>query len=199
MVKASYDPTPKLWLLPATGEVSLDPTHEAPSMPMPTAAVARDAGFSKTLETNLVTIFRATGLSKLSDANTFKPKDFKLSFGLQQAGSDAITDMVATDTPIIRPGDRLHIDLTNASGKPMDLNVLYIDHTYGITLLCQSHLRRATICSSRWPTSPTATVGSERFVAVLNESGKDLTDLSFLTQPGLPIRTRGPEWTGCWA
>lgn len=189
--KTSYDPTPKLWLLPATGEVSLEPTKEAPSLPMPTSASAHDAGFGKTLESNLVTIFRATGLSRLSQASTFKPKDFALTFGLQEAGSDQVAAMDPVSTPIIRPGDRLHVDLTNSSGKPLDLNVLYIDHNYGITLLCQSHLAPGDHLFQPMADISDTDAGTERIVAVLNESGKDLTDLSFLTQPGLPTRTRG--------
>ena len=189
--KTSYDPTPKLWLLPSTGEISLDPSREAPSMPVPAAGAAQPADFTKSLESNLVTIFRATGLSRLSETSSYKPKDFTLSFGLQQAGSDTIAPMDATQTPVIRPGDRLHVDLTNASGKPMDINVLYIDHDYGITLICQSHLAPGDHLFQPMADISTSDLGSERLVTVLNESGKDLTDLSFLTQPGLPALRRG--------
>ncbi|MBN9307488.1 MAG: hypothetical protein BGO82_04850 [Devosia sp. 67-54] len=190
--KTSYDPTPKLWLLPTSGEVSLEPARAAPNLPMPTSAVARDASFDKALESNLVTIFRATGLSRLSQASTFKPKDFALNFGLQQAGSDQIAAMDPTSTPIVRPGDRLHVELTNASGKPLDFNVLYVDHDYGITLLCQARLAPGDHLFQPMADISDSDAGSERIVAVLNEAGKDLTDLSFLTQPGLPTRTRGP-------
>ena len=190
----STDPTPKLWLLPATGEVSLDPAHKAPTMPMPEASpVSAPAAtdFTKSLKDNLTTIFRAAALSQLTQASTFKPKDFALNFGLQEAGSDKIETMDASQTPIIRPGDRLHIDLTNSSGKPMDLNVLYIDHDYGITLLCQTHLAPNDHLFQPLADINGSDQGAERIVAVVNESGKDLTDLSFLTQPGLPVATRG--------
>jgi hypothetical protein len=194
--KTSFDPTPKLWLLPATGEVSLEADRAAPTMTLPTGATARDASFAKGLESNLVTIFRAAGLSRLSETSTFKPKDFALRFGLQAAGSETIADMDASQTPIIRAGDRLHIDLTNASGKPMDVNVLYIDHNYGITLICQSHLAVGDHLFQPMADISDTDMGSERLVAVLNESGKDLTDLSFLTQPGLPVATRGTDQAG---
>jgi hypothetical protein len=190
--KTAYDPTPKLWLLPTSGEVSLEPTKAAPSLPMPTSAVLHDASFDKALESNLVTIFRATGLSRLSQASTFKPKDFTLSFGLQQAGSDQIAAVDPTSTPIVRAGDRLHVELTNASGKPLDFNVLYVDHDYGITLLCQARLAPGDHLFQPMADISDTDAGTERIVAVLNEAGKDLTDLSFLTQPGLPTRTRGP-------
>jgi hypothetical protein len=194
--KTSFDPTPKLWLLPATGEVSLDADRAAPTMPLPTSATARDASFAKRLESNLVTIFRAAGLSRLSETSTFKPKDFTLRFGLQAAGSQIIADMDASQTPVVRAGDRLHIDLTNASGRPMDVNVLYIDHEYGITLICQSHLAVGDHLFQPMADISDTDRGSERLVAVLNESGKDLTDLSFLTQPGLPVATRGTDQEG---
>ena len=105
--------------------------------------------------------------------------------------------MQAEATPIVRPGDRLHVDFTNSAGKPVDLNVLYIDHDYGITLICQAHLapiRSSVPADGRYQRQ--RQVGSERIVAIVNESGKDLTDLSFLTQRGIVQRTRGPEEQG---
>jgi len=190
----AHDMTRKLWLLPSTGEASIEPQHRAPSMALPGATV--DDPFTKGLENNLVTIFRATGLSQLSQANTFKQKDFSLNFGLQQAGSDSIEAMAAETTPVIRPGDRLYIDFTNSSGRAADINVLYIDHTYGITLLCQSHLAANDHLFQPMADIEASDQGSERIVAVINESGKDLTDLSFLTQPGLPVATRGVDQEG---
>ncbi len=194
----SNDPTPKLWMLPSTGEISLDPGHIAPSMPIPQLAGVTDTNkpLAESLQDNLVTIFRATGLSKLTQASTFKPKDFTLNFGLQEAGSDKIEAMAPEETPIIRSGDRLHIDMTNTSGKPMDINVLYVDHDYGITLLCQSHLAPNDHLFQPMADINDSDQGNERIVAVINESGKDLTDLSFLTQPALPVATRGPDQEG---
>jgi hypothetical protein len=191
------DATPQLWLLPASGEASLEPQRRAPAMAMPASAVATaDDAFTKGLESNLVTIFRATGLSQLSQANSFKPKDFTLSFELQTAGSDAIAPLAAETTPVVRPGDRLYVDFSNTSGKAADINVLYIDHTYGITLLCQSHLAANDHLFQPMADIEASDQGSERIVAVINESGKDLTDLSFLTQPGLPVATRGVDQEG---
>ncbi len=135
----SLDDTPLLWLLPSSGDISLKPARRSAAMDLK----ATDAGdFTTNLSQNLVTIFRATSLSQLSQANSFKPKDFSLKFGLQQAGGETIEEMAAESTPIVRPGDRLYVDFTNSSGKAADLNVLYIDHDYGITLLCQAQPRQ---------------------------------------------------------
>lgn len=204
LAAAAFDAAPKLWLLPASGEVSLDPRLAPPSLPLPGAAGAAPASgdggpagaFARALRDDLVTIFRATGLSRLSGTSTFRPADFALSFGLQQAGSDAIVALDPAQTPVVRPGDRLHIDLANASGKPLDVNVLYIDHDYGITLICQSHLANGDHLFQPMADLAASDRGSERLIAVLNESGRDITDLSFLTQPGLPVATRSADRAG---
>ncbi|MBI4922700.1 MAG: caspase family protein [Devosia nanyangense] len=186
----SFDPAPKLWLLPATGQVSLTPQSRSPAMDL------KESSFTADLSANLVTIFRATGLSRLSQANSFGAKDFKLSFGLQQAGSSVIAPMAAEQTPIIRSGDRLHVDFTNSSGKAVDINVLYIDHDYGITLICQAHLAANDRLLQPMADIADSDKGAERIVAVINESGKELTDLSFLTQRGIIVKTRGAGEAG---
>ncbi|MEO6013541.1 MAG: hypothetical protein ABIQ30_08165, partial [Devosia sp.] len=187
---SATDETPLLWLLPTSGEISLKPQKRSAAMDIGET----DAGdFTANLSQNLVTIFRATGLSRLSQANTFKPKDFTLNFGLQKAGTEAIEAMKVEETPVVRPGDRLYVDFTNSSGKAADLNVLYIDHDYGITLLCQSHLANGDRLFQPLADLNDSDKGTERIIAVVNESGKDLTDLSFLTQRGIVVRTRGAE------
>ena len=192
----SLDVTPKLWLLPSTGEASIEPQRHAPTMALPETAASASDPFAKGLENNLVTIFRAIGLSQLSQANTFRPKDFSLSFGLQQAGANKIEAMASENTPVIRPGDRVYVDFSNVSGKAADINVLYIDHDYGITLLCQSHLANGDRLFQPLADIVDTDQGSESIVTVINESGRDLTDLSFLTQPGLPVATRGVDQGG---
>jgi hypothetical protein len=190
---SALDETPLLWLLPSTGDISLKPQKRSAAMDL---EATETGDFTANLSQNLVTIFRATSLSRLSQASTFKPKDFTLTFGLQQAGSETIEAMQPEQTPVVRPGDRLYVDFENKSGKAADLNVLYIDHDYGITLLCQAHLANGDRLFQPLADLNETDRGSERIVAVVNESGKDLTDLSFLTQRGIIVRTRGSDDPG---
>ncbi len=184
--------TPLLWLLPPTGDISLKPQKRSSAMDIGET----DAGdFTSNLSQNLVTIFRATSLSRLSQVSTFKPKDFSLKFGVQPAGSETIEELRPESTPIVRPNDRLYVDFTNKAGKAVDLNVLYVDHDYGITLLCQAHLANNDRLFQPLGDLNETDRASERIVAVVNESGKDITDLSFLEQRGVVVRTRGPEDT----
>ena len=180
------DATPLLWLLPPTGDISLKPQKRSAAMDLGET----DAGdFTSNLSQNLVTIFRATSLSRLSQVSTFRPKDFTLSFGVQAAGGETIAALAPEATPIVRPGDRLYVDMTNKSGKAVDLNVLYVDHDYGITLLCQAHLANNDKLFQPIADLNDTDRAAERIVAVVNESGKDLTDLRFLEQRGI-VRTR---------
>ena len=182
--------TPLLWLLPPSGDISLKPQKRSAAMDLGATA---SSDFTSSLSQNLVTIFRATSLSRLSQVSTFGPKDFTLSFGLQPAGSETIAALEAEQTPIVRPGDRLYVDMTNKSGKAVDLNVLYVDHDYGITLLCTAHLANRDRLFQPIADLNETDRAAERIVAVVNESGKDLTDLRFLEQRGIVVRTRGPE------
>jgi hypothetical protein len=184
--------TPLLWLLPPTGDISLKPQKRSAAMDL---GETETGDFTSNLSENLVTIFRATSLSRLSQVSTFKPKDFTLSFGVQSAGGETIAALEPEKTPIVRPGDRLYVDMTNKSGKAVDLNVLYVDHDYGITLLCTAHLANNDRLFQPIADLNETDRASERIVAVVNESGKDLTDLSFLEQRGVVVRTRGPEDT----
>jgi hypothetical protein len=190
----ALDDAPKLWLLPASGEVSLNPNKRPPAMALAGGAPA-GASFTKKLEDTLVTVFRATGLSRLTTANSYGAKDFTLAFGQQVAGSDQIVPISPEDTPIIRPNDRLYVDFANNSGRPADLNLLFVDHDYGITLLCAAHLAPGDKLFQPVADIQDNDRGSERLIAIVNESGKDLTDLHFLTQPGL-AGLRGIEQPG---
>lgn len=183
------DTTPLLWLLPASGDVSLKPRARSASMDLGPTGTGE---FVSTLSQNLVTIFRATSLSRLTQASTFKPKDFELSFGVQEAGANSITVLRSEATPVVRPGDRLFVNFFNRSGKSVDLNLLYVDADYGITLLCQAHLAKNDKLFQPIGDLNESDRAAERIIAVINESGKDLTDLSFLEQRGIVVRTRGP-------
>ena len=86
------DTTPLLWLLPPSGDISLKPQKRSAAMDLGET----DAGdFTSNLSQNLVTIFRATSLSRLSQVSTFKPKDFTLNFGVQSAGGETIAALAA--------------------------------------------------------------------------------------------------------
>jgi hypothetical protein len=185
--------TPLLWLLPPSGDVSLKPRTRSASMDLRTTGTSE---FVSMLSENLVTIFRATSLSRLTQASTFKPKDFELSFGVQEAGTKSIAILRSEATPVVRPGDRLFVNFWNRSGKSVDLNLLYVDADYGITLLCQAHLAKNDKLFQPVADLNESDRAAERIIAVINESGKDLTDLSFLEQRGIVVRTRGPNDEG---
>ena len=185
---AAVSDDPALWLMPASGEISLMTATRTPALALNDSAL--DEAFEETLAKNLVTIYRATGLSRLASASTYKPTAFQLSFGVQRAGTGTVEDLAIENTPLVAQGDWLHIDLNNKSGKPMDLNVLYVDHSYAITQLCKVHLATGDRLFAPLAGLNTTDIGSERIIAVINENPKDVTtDLNYLQQAAI-ARTR---------
>ncbi|MEQ1770889.1 MAG: caspase family protein [Devosia sp.] len=181
---AVRDAAPALWLMPTSGEISLTEATRTPALALD------DTAFEEELTKNLVTVFRATGLSRLGQASTYKPNAFKLGLGLQKMGSDRVEALDIENTPIVQQGDWLHIDLANESKKPMDLNVLYIDHDYGITQVCRVHLAAGDNLFAPIAGLNQTDMGAERIVVVLNENSKEVTtDLSYLQQAAI-TRTR---------
>jgi hypothetical protein len=185
---AAVSDDPALWLMPASGEISLRNETRTPALALDGSGSEED--FADTLAKNLVTVYRATGLSRLASASTYKPTAFQLSLGVQRAGSRTVENLETENTPLVTQGDWLHIDLNNKSGKPMDLNVLYVDHSYAITQLCKVHLAAGDRLFAPLAGLNTTDIGSERIIAVINENTKDVTtDLSYLQQPAI-TRTR---------
>src|SRR6185436_10973059 len=125
---AAINASPALWLMPASGDISLRTSTRTPALAIDDSGL--ETSFEDTLTKNLVTVYRATGLSRLSASSTYKPSAFKLTFGVQRAGTDAVEPLELENTPVVAQGDWLHLSLNNTSGKPMDLNVLYVDHSY---------------------------------------------------------------------
>lgn len=185
---SSLSSEPLLWLLPRNAELSLDPAYRAATLSL---TAADRSTLAASLSDTLIKVYRATGLSRLSQASTFKPTDFALEFSRQAAGSTKLEILASESTPIVRPDDRLFVNFKNNAGKAVDLNLLYVDRDYGITLLCQAHLAKGDRLFQPIADLNDSDRGAERIVAVVNESGKDLTDLGFLTQTGIRPPTRG--------
>ena len=74
--RASLSTEPLIWMLPPSAELSLDEGRRPPSLP-----VAADAdAIVEALSRNLVSIFRATSLSRLSAASDYRPEEVSVGF-----------------------------------------------------------------------------------------------------------------------
>lgn len=178
--RAALSTEPRIWLLPATAELSLEDGHRAPSF-------ALSDTFAETLADSLVRIFRATSLSQLGIASDFKPDEVTVSFKLVDAptGSDSILN--GGEVPVVHPDDELHIEASNSSTKAVDINVLYIGSDYSIGHMYAERLPSGAHIEVPLLAFNNSSYGIERMVVVLSDVAPQapVEDLSFLEQIGV--------------
>jgi hypothetical protein len=186
---------PGLWFLPASGDVTLKDGSRPPVIII--HADGR-AGFVESVKKYLTTIYRATSLSRLAAAPNDPLDKLQVGFEIKRAATDEVVPLVGAEVPRASPGDLVYVTAKNDSGKYFDLNVLYVGSDYSI-----SHMP-AEDGSAASRLAPGASLkagvleftdeyfGMERMIAVLTEvtAQRELEDLSYLAQDGVPQKTR---------
>ena len=180
---------PRLWFLPPTAEISLMEGRRPPSIGFEGST---PDGLQREVADNLTRIFRATNLARLAAANNFDNSEFEVAFKVKPAESDELTPLEAATTPVVHPGDQVHLEAHNRSGRPVDINVLYIGSDYSISHMYAERLHDGADVELPLLQFNDESFGVERMVVVLTE-GSALTtteDLSFLAQQGVRVMTR---------
>lgn len=187
--RASLSTEPRVWLLPPSGELSLDEGRRAPSLPI---AGESAETIAEQLAQNLVSIFRATSLSRLSAASDYRPEEVSVGFKILRSETQASEDLQPGTVPIVHPEDQVHIDARNSSSKPVDINVLYIGSDYSISHMYAERLHGGSELELPLLAFTDSSYGIERMVVVLSEAAPQtpVEDLSFLEQMGVRQATR---------
>ncbi len=187
--RAAISDAPRLWFLPPTAEISLAEGHRPPS-------IGFEGGTPEEMEvevaTNLTRIFRATNLARLAAANNFDSSEFEVKFKIKREDADGTEPLEAADTPVVHPGDQVHLEAHNRSGRPVDINVLYIGSDFSIGHMYAERLHDDSDVDLPLLQFNDETFGVERMVVVLTEGSAITTmeDLSFLEQEGVRAMTR---------
>lgn len=180
---------PALWLLPPSGEISLERGRRPPSM------FTADAGkLGAKLSDDLVVISRAMNLSRLAGASDFRRGDVSVTFSVQRADEEELTPIEAGNVPILHPGDSIFVSAKNGSRKPVDLNVLYVGSDYTISS-AEAPIRlheSDELEETGLFTVSEGSFGNERLIAVLTEAEQQspTLDLGYLAQKGVRQATR---------
>lgn len=206
--RASLSTNPAIWFLPPTGEISVREGRRPPSIRLRDEAGSnlgaagttpgREDPLTRRIAENLVLMYRATNLSRLSAISDFKPQDFEVAFKIKPAETDEMTPLAAGDVPIVHPGDQVHLEGRNASNRAVDINVLYIGSDYSISHMYAERMHGGSEIDIPLLEFTDSSFGMERMVVVLTE-GRPQTpveDLSFLQQVGVRNLTRavgGPQ------
>ena len=180
---------PRLWLLPPSAELSLDTGRRPPTLSL---ADATAGDIAKQLSENLVTIFRATSLSRLSAASDFQSTDVSVGFRIKRRDSEQMETLQPGVVPVVHPDDQVHLEARNSSSTPVDVNVLYIGSDYSIGHMYGERLHSGSEITVPLLAFTGSSYGIERMVVVMSEAAPQtpVEDLSFLVQVGVRQQTR---------
>jgi hypothetical protein len=179
---------PALWFLPASGDVST--TGNRP--PLVAIDLTNPEKLKKGTADNLLTIYRASSISRLAAASDYKATEVTVEFRILRAENGKEEPLVEASVPFVKPGDQVHISAKNLSSKLVDINVLYIGSDYSISHMTAQRLEKNSEINEGLLEITDSSFGMERMIAVLTEAPaqSEIEDLSFLAQAGVPPATR---------
>jgi hypothetical protein len=185
--------TPRLWFLPPGGGMSADRR-------MMPHSIGLDGGLSEErlaqLKENLVAVFRAMSLARLSALSTLDSSKIRVDLSIRRQDQRESEHLEASMIPVVSPGDEIHIRVENDSSRPVDVDVLLIGPSYSVQHMMgqrfQPHDHIAAPIVGIGPSN----FGLRRLLLVMREAKRNspYMDLSFLEQIG--VQTRGPSATG---
>jgi hypothetical protein len=183
----SVDGEPLGWLLPATGEISLERGHRPPSV-----TLGDDDALKEELGDALVRIYRATSLARLSAASDYRASEVQVSFRIRRSDSGRWDDVEAGVVPVVHPGDEIHGLARNRTRRPVDVNFLFVGSDHSIGFMGNERLHPESELSIPIAGLTDDSFGIERVIAVLTEAQPQspVEDLSFLAQIGVRQATR---------
>ena len=180
---------PALWFLPSSGDVTLTDGRRPPLVAIDTANAQK---LLDGTAANLLTIYRATSLSRLAAASDYKPEQVSVEFRILREATGEMEALQEAKVPVVNPGDQVHIVAENKSNKLVDINILYIGSDYSITHIDSQRLVQGAQIEEGLLAFTDSSFGMERMIAVLTEAPpqSEVEDLSFLQQEGVPPATR---------
>ena len=187
--RAALGTQPRAWLLPPSAELSLEEGRRPPSLPLADATAPQVA---ESLSTNLVSIFRASSLSRLTAASDYRPEEVSIVFKVLRDDTGEAEPLRPGEVPIVHPDDQVHIEARNGSSRPVDVNVLYIGSDYSIGHMYAERLHGGSEIDLPLLAFTDTSYGIERMIVVLSEATPQtaVEDLSFLEQVGVRQMTR---------
>lgn len=209
---------PRLWFLPSSGEIGpelfyfeeadedagADPSVLSLRMAgslsrglrLPDADPGDSSRFAEQMRRNLTAIYRATNLSRIDARSEFRPSEVDARLEVQRADSGAMEPLAAGETPVLHPGDLIHLFMENRMGRPVDVNILYIGSDYTIGAYPPERFQPNDRLSFPLFEITPESFGKQRLVLALREAGpgQPVEDLTFLAQAGLLLtRSAGAQ------
>ncbi|ESZ62465.1 caspase family protein [Mesorhizobium sp. L103C120A0] len=182
---------PRLWFLGADGRISSDPRLKPHSIGL--EGGIPDDRLSQ-IKSNIAAVFRATSLSRLTEASPLGGGAADVTFSVSGEGQRTLAPFNA---PILKPGATIDIAVENLGARPVDVDVLLIGPDYSIRHMMGNRFQSM----EKLPPTPIIGVAANSFgprqvivVAREVDPSSPQADLSFLEQVG--VRTRAGDTQG---
>ncbi|QSI78256.1 caspase family protein [Niveibacterium microcysteis] len=156
----------------------------------------------ETLATALHGVARATNLMRIASQLTERNGGGKLAVSMKQiTRAGKVLPLSAERSPVLHAGDKVEVSLLNEGQMPLDVTVLYLDASYGVSALFPyggaSNRLEAKASYSFEIDINDDTTGLERLVTIAVQARNlgERADFSFLAQSPIEQldRTRGVE------
>jgi hypothetical protein len=176
-----------IWVLPQTGMVDDAALATTPSVSTGDKDVAE---LATVMADTLGRMTRAINLMKLgAGIDGGGALDVEVDLLTRPAGARGLEPLQTGGVPRLIPDDEVHLDATNHTDGPVDLNVLYIGSDYSITHMFAGRLQPGDRLRQGLLRITDTAFGRDRVVLVLSpaEPRTAVEDLSFLSQDALEV------------
>ena len=172
-----------LWILPSTGLA--DDLARTPSV---STADKTPAQLAEALDETLLRMSKALNVLKLGAA---VGGDAGVEVGLRtrSPANTVLHDLDTTGVPRLIPDDEVHIQATNTTDAPVDLNVLYLGSDFSIAHMFKGRLQPGDTLRQGLLRITDAAYGRDRVILVMTPAKprSAVEDLGFLAQDAVDL------------
>jgi hypothetical protein len=183
-----------IWVLPSTGLA-----EDLATTPSVDTADKDGEALAAALGDTLISMAKALNLLKLGGAVGAGNLDVEVAMLTRTPEDRTLKPLSFVPVPVLVPDDEVHVLAQNKMDQPVDVNVLYIGADYSISHWFSGRLQSGDTLKKGLFKISADVLGQERMVVVITPAKPQspVEDLSFLTQPSVPLaRTIGVSALG---
>ena len=172
-----------LWILPSTGLA--DDLSRTPSV---STADKTPAELAEVLDDTLLRMSKALNVLKLGAA-VGGETGVEVGLRTRNPANKTLRDMDTTGVPRLIPDDEVHIEATNTTDGPVDLNVLYVGSDFSISHMFKGRLQPGDTLKQGLLRITDAAFGRDRVILVMTPAKPQsaVEDLGFLAQDAVDL------------
>lgn len=176
-----------IWVLPSTGMA-----EDLARTPSVSTADKTDAELAEVLGDTLTRMAKAINLLKLGAAVGQGDGGVSVDLLTRNPGDRTLRDLDTNGVPRLIPDDEVHVEATNTTDGPVDLNVLYVGSDWSITHMFAGRLQPGDTLKQGLLRITDTAFGRDRIVMVMTPAKPQsaVENMGFLAQDAVEV-TRG--------